>query len=445
LVQGFTDDRYQLFAAMDPKAPRPHVPKIFLHGENYGKGQVRVIVSAFTRIAHFLDGLPERKNVIWLTGSVTTTILPGANSGSEIEAVSYSGEIKKAVDAMARSQVAVYPVDVRGVVITHAQARANVGKAGSAMATRNDSSILNNSYAAESDIAFATGGEVRSSNDLTAELAEVVDAGANYYTLSYSPSNQNYDAKLRKIHVELSKRGYRLEYRRSYYAGHDGSVAHDERSVSAGEHGQRSSERPVDSLIAHMRHGAPLAHQLLFTAHVRAVGEPAKATPEQMTALARQQSYSHKRDSNRLPKLIPPVPLQTYAIDYTLAAEQVTPSSALRDKQPFLLEIAVAFFDAEGQMLTSKVEHSRDGKSSSPPNGVEAPSSILGGPRQKTIYRARQQIDAPLSAASIRLAVRDLSTDRIGAMEVPLPLASEPQTQADAPIRSAGPASTNPN
>jgi VWFA-related protein len=38
LVQGFTADQNQLFAVMDPNSPRPHVPKIFLYGDNYGRG-----------------------------------------------------------------------------------------------------------------------------------------------------------------------------------------------------------------------------------------------------------------------------------------------------------------------------------------------------------------------------------------------------------------------
>jgi hypothetical protein len=46
-----------------------------------------------------------------------------------------------------------------------------------------------------------------------------------------------------------------------------------------------------------------------------------------------------------------------------------------------------------------------------------------------------QQIDVPVSATSIRIAVRDTSTNRVGALEIPLPLAPEPD------IRAIGPAS----
>jgi hypothetical protein len=45
-------------------------------------------------------------------------------------------------------------------------------------------------------------------------------------------------------------------------------------------------------------------------------------------------------------------------------------------------------------------------------------------------YRVQQRIDVPLGATSIRPAMRDISTARIGAMEVDLPLAPETQTRA---------------
>lgn len=79
LVQGFTSDPRLLFAAVDPKTPRAHVPKMFLYGENFGQGNIGLIRWAFKEIAHFLDALPGRKNVIWFTGSLSASFLPGAN------------------------------------------------------------------------------------------------------------------------------------------------------------------------------------------------------------------------------------------------------------------------------------------------------------------------------------------------------------------------------
>ena len=450
LVQGFTADQSQLLAAMDPKSPRPHVPKIFLYGDNYGRGQVGPIVSVFTRIAHFLDGFPERKNVIWVTGSIPTTILPTENLNPNTEAVSYNDEIKEAINAMARSQIAVYPVDVRGVVITHIQSRPQTGAGGSAMTITTDSTALNASYSTEGDIATATGGRaIYSCNDLRGALAEATEAGANYYTLSYAPSNHDYDGQLRNIHVELSQHGYRLAYRRSYYADDANSAVENDNVPVTGPALRSPSDKSVDSLTAHMRHGAPVAHQLFFGAHVHVVGVPARASAEQMSTLAKQQALSHGGRKKRPAKSSPPVPLQAYAIDYTLSAQQIKPGSRANSTQPFLLELAAAVFDADGQMLISKVQHAREAPSPNPSNATEntGASFLTGEPSKSVFYRFQQQIDAPLNATSIRIAVRDISTDRVGAMEVALPLAPEPEAQADVPEqpRSEGPASTKPN
>jgi VWFA-related protein len=418
LIQGFTADQMQLFAAMDPRTPRPHVPKLFLYADNFGVGEVSVIASAFTTIARFLDGLPGRKNVIWVTGSLSRSILPTADS--EAEAVTYSDEIKQAVDAMARSQVAVYPVDVRGVLTTHVGTSPGMGSAGAAMMTKSDSSVIEASYATEEEVAHATGGHAfYSSNDLKEALTQATETGSEYYTLSYSPTNQHYDGRMRKIGVEVSKRGYRLAYRRSYFADTDFAGTNSlRRGKGHAADPEAAPGKPLDSLIANMQHGAPLAHDLLFRAHIQRVGSPARATPAQMSNLEKQLAFFGARPKNGRARATP-VPLQTYAIDFAVMVQR--PNGADGPQQT-PLEFAAVFYDAEGQMLSATVQ-----------SALAGATTGQNGTSEKPVYYAQQQIDAPLNAASIRIVVRDASTDRVGAMEVTLPLAPEPQVQASAP------------
>jgi VWFA-related protein len=346
LIQGFTADQVQLFSAMDPKTLRPHVPRLFLYADNFGVGEVTVIASAFTTIARFLDGLPGRKNVIWVTGSLSSSILPTADS--EADAVTYSDEIKQAVDAMARSQVAVYPVDVRGVVTTHVSTSPGMGSGGAAMMTSSDTSIIDASYATEEEVARATGGHAfYSSNDLKEALTKATETGAEYYTLSYSPTNQKYDGQIRKIGVELSQRGYQLAYRRSYYADTSYVDTDSLRHGKGHAPDQAAPRKQLNSLIANMQHGAPLAHELLFRAHIQRVGSPAKATPAQMSNLEKQLAFFGARPRNGRAKAPPPVPLQTYAIDFAVMVQRPSAADA---PQPTALEFAAVFYDAEGQI-----------------------------------------------------------------------------------------------
>jgi VWFA-related protein len=424
MIQGFTDDQARLVAAVNPNGPGRHIPRVFLFGDNYRSHSSPLGI--LLDIARFLDGLPGRKNVIWLSGSFPSTIFPTADRTAE--AVGYSEYLKKVTDAMARGQIAVYPIDIRGVVVTAAPKTKGIKSGVSTASAPNDegdytgpadakptTSDLNGGYLTEDEIARATGGRAfYSTNDFKGALAEATVLGANYYTLTYSPTNQNYEGKLRNIHVGLSKHGYHLAYRRSYY-GQD----------------TESPDRPVtsslgDSLYADMKHGAPIAHQLYLRAHVHAVGLPAKATPEQMANLVGQAASLQGHRGSKPAKAVAPIKLQTYAIDYIVAVRQPNASLAASRTEPSTLEFATEVFDDDGKMLNGAIQRA-----------VETTSPAALPAKQEGIYRIRQQIDAPLDAASIRVAVREVSTDRVGALEIALPLEPEPQAQVPdpAPIR----------
>ena len=157
-----------------------------------------------------------------------------------------------------------------------------------------------------------------------------------------------------------------------------------------------------------MEHGAPIAHKLIFGAHLRTVGVPAMGTPEQMAELATQPAYFKVRHNNKPAKPLTPIKLQRYAIDYTVMSHQLQITG-----EPLNLELAVAAYDADGRMLNALVN-----------NGASEAAKPPDQPAPKS-YRAEQQLDVPLDAAWIRVAVRDANTDRIGAMEIKLPLAPE--------------------
>jgi hypothetical protein len=126
-----------------------------------------------------------------------------------------------------------------------------------------------------------------------------------------------------------------------------------------------------------------------------------------MASLANQSAYFRERRKDNSVKPRKPILIQTYEIDYAIAARYPA------------LEVATAAFDADGQMVNGTVQRVSD---------KNAEGSTLE--RRDGIYRVQQQFDVPVSAVSIRLAVRDVATDNVGAMEVRLPLAAEPQTDA---------------
>ncbi len=429
LVQGFTSDQDKIVAAVDPSHPRHHEPKVFLYARNYGQHDQGLAVSVFQDIARYLDGLPGRKNIMWLADSFPLSLYH--NEGDPYD---LSEDVKEIIDLLAREQAAVYTFNAAGVV-------------GGASITEDPLGFID-----VNNLTGATGGKAYFENDLKVELADATEDGANYYTLSYAPSNANYNGKERKIKVRLDKHGYQLSYRRSYYS-EDPYLPVVHRVSTKDELTPPAPRKPGDSLIANMEFGAPVAHQLIFRAHMQAVGTPAMGTPEQMANLSEQPAYFQVRKKNRPVKPLKPILLQTYAIDYTVL---LPPRPAGPDGvKPLALEFATAAYDEDGTMLNGEVENGTRITSGTAPSRVQEAAGQAGKsgnaqPRQ-ALYRARQHIDVPLAATSIRGAVRDMSTDHIGDMEVNLPLAPESQARAATPAppqsapRSADEATAKPH
>ncbi len=89
----------------------------------------------------------------------------------------------------------------------------------------------------------------------------------------------------------------------------------------------------------------------------------------------------------------------------------------MADRKP-TLEFAVAAFDEDGKVLNGIVN---DGV----PEESTQPAENKAG-----LYRLHQSLIVPVNAKSIRIGVRDRMNDRMGTLEVPLPLAPEPVRQA---------------
>ena len=259
------------------------------------------------------------------------------------------------------------------------------------------------------EIADFTGGRAfYSRNDLAKVLEEATDHGFNYYTLTYSPSNLNFDGELRNIFVRLTqpRKGLHLEYRRGYLATAPESPIMPVRAKPRKEDkiNEDLNLRPVgDSLSAYMQHGAPIARQVYFQAHVHAITQPRLATPEGMANLVDQPTYFRFRQKRHPKKHLEPIKLQTYQIDYLILAR--IPN----------LEVAAGAYDGDSRLLNGDVEEASSPNSETEKKGADY-----------SFFRVQQKIEVPVDAVFLRLGVRDLSTDRMGTLEISLPLAAEP-------------------
>jgi VWFA-related protein len=194
LLQNFTSDREALLAALSKAIPR--LPQ--QGAANFADSD------ALHQMAVYLGQLPGRKNVMWFTGgsvlalrSDPTKFAPGI-------------DLRAIYDELDRARIAIYPIDVRGPIVG----------AGAAQ-----------QHFMMEEQAEATGGRaVLNTNGLGESARKIIDDGASFYTLSYSPSDNKLDNKWHKVRVEVDGGKYRLSYRRGYYDDGSGLQAKERHS-----------------------------------------------------------------------------------------------------------------------------------------------------------------------------------------------------------------------
>jgi hypothetical protein len=189
----------------------------------YAKDQYAVLtLSALNSLARILGGLPGRKNLIWVTGDLPFSFIPEdrtmtqeeideAQSGINTRRVgehvagnlaetfrqSHAEDIREVAARLASAQVAVYPVDARGLSIS--------------------SDI--DSQETMREMARETGGRAYvNQNEIKVGVERAFDDESAAYTLGYYPENKKYDGKYRSIKVKVKRDGIEIHNRRGYYA-----------------------------------------------------------------------------------------------------------------------------------------------------------------------------------------------------------------------------------
>lgn len=178
---------------------------------------------AFNSLAHYLSAFPGRKNLIWFSGSFPINVLPDPTFEKDARNLETNdSQFRETASLLSQAQVAVYPVEAGGFA---------VDPTFSAAATKSDpfgksSAALYQAHLDEhgtmNQLAEDTGGKAFSNtNDLVTAVQDAIDAGSNYYTLTYQPPNRNLHGGYRAIHIalngQLKAAGYSLAYRHGYF------------------------------------------------------------------------------------------------------------------------------------------------------------------------------------------------------------------------------------
>lgn len=196
---------------------------------------------ALTYLAHYLSGVPGRKNLLWFASSFPVVIFPSQEETKSIEKNPVlrgtMTRAKETADLFTSAQISIYPIGAEGMMTEHMMdadsagpgAPAGIGHAGSAPESPVSNGTMSPLIAGASEraqvigameqLAVSTGGKAfYNTNDLNRAMEKAIDDGANYYTIGYSPTDKTMDGSFRRIDVNVTHGKYKLSYRHGYNA-----------------------------------------------------------------------------------------------------------------------------------------------------------------------------------------------------------------------------------
>ena len=399
--------------------------------------RMELTTEAFSQLARYLSGVPGRKNLVWLsaslpTGFLSNTRLNADTPNASAEVRNYQDQLTRAINLLAQTHIAVYPVDVRGLDVGsvfgassavdglgsapagsnpqgapgHTPAGSPVAGVNVAMGIQAPTPIQDqaeqesNSRAAEQatmdQVAEVTGGKAfYNTNGIEQAIEIAAEQASKYYALSYVPEMTQYDGKFRKLKVLLAHKGLHLAYRRGYYA------------IDPYAPSKSSNDARQGIGFSAMQYGIPLSHQLVFAVRVVPVGTP----PKKAAVLQAENAAVQNRKGGT-------VELQHYAIDYAIPVQQLRFSLHGNSRRAVVNFMVSAFADEGNVVASSGVQITR----ALNPTGYQ--EVMVGG------FRMHQEIDVPMRAVSLRLGVQDESTTHVGTLDLPLPLKAPPDGPA---------------
>ena len=214
-----------------------------------------ITIEAMKALSRMLGGLPGRKNVVWLTSSLPFDLIPQDRDMSDAELMAelpgqgrqrmvgvnsagaqaaeqrelHNPEIREAESQLASAGIAIYPVDLNGLVSGMESSADSSGSVYTDQAINNRASAqivgLQSSHGTMEEVAAQTGGKAYfNQNEIKEGIALATSDEKASYSLGYYPENKKWDGKLRSIKVKVSQGDTQLRYRKGFFAIEPGLI-----------------------------------------------------------------------------------------------------------------------------------------------------------------------------------------------------------------------------
>jgi VWFA-related protein len=230
--------------------------------------RVGTTTGALEAIANHVATLPGRKNLIWVSGGFPIQIgmsklgnpqvqmQPATGSGgggsprttagnsqarpvgggdptnkltdADRESGSLSPAVEEAAQALNRANMAIYPVDARGVIL--ANGMSPTGRSAAVQPSLSSAGFFDrqDSHNSSRILADQTGGKAfYGNNDIRGAVSSAFDDARFACTIGFYPDHGRWDGKYREIRVKTTVSGAHLRYRQGYYASADRADSED--------------------------------------------------------------------------------------------------------------------------------------------------------------------------------------------------------------------------
>lgn len=365
--------------------------------------RARLTMDALNQVSRYLAGVPGRKNLLWFSGAFPISIQRDIQTtGNPFEGqADLSADLKRTVDLLAQNQVAVYPIDARGLETLPSQSVAENGEGGNLQrtqrtygtrsATPRDDAFNTAQFAEHAtmqDVAQGTGGEAfYNTNGLLEATQRAATDGENYYTLQYTPPANSKPGSFRNIEVKVNRSGLHLAYRRGYYT---------EAATGTARFG--SPAAGPSSLSSSAAYFAPDASEIPLRLQPLKI---ASAPPEQTIGLKAAGQAEHG----------------LYALNLQVPMDALDASPAEDGKRHVTLEFATLLYDNKGAVIASQMDKA---------------ALVLDEDRYRALaqggVRFHHNIALPVnSKGTVRVLVHDVAANRVGSLRL-----------SDEQIRQAG-------
>jgi len=377
-------------------------------------------LDAFNALAHYLAGFPGRKNLIWFSGAFPINVLPDPSVHQTFSGSNMNDEqARETTSLLSKAQVSVYPIDARGMAVdpTYNATSSEEGLVSNPAAANTAHRNFINSQGSEHNtmntLAENTGGRAfYNTNGIADAVAKAINSGANYYTLSYTPTDARQDGGYRSIHVDVSGPPHlQISYRRGYYADDEHHRKKIQSATASTPTAASSYER------AAMSRGAPTPQDLLFKVRVL----PASTATEDAVAPGNSLNPTEPAKG----------PFRRYNVDYLAVPDELQLNEEANGRHTGQIQFIVYVYDSGGHLLNAA------GKTIvlnlSPESFAKLPTSPM---------HAHLEISVPTRQETfLRLGVKDGVANHFGVVEIPVSAVSHlspPPPAAAAPASPTG-------